>query len=162
VRQSGKLEKPHQPRRPTGRPDTPPPSRDFKLWSPREGLPAFKLRLGPRRPGQTDAMYEASRRDAEQAVRIRSVFLATCQLLATERGNYQRCKMKRCRRLGECVDRRDEDTVALNMEMFPPCIPDDYAIVTRWWDAVQVRVKQLTAAYRAAHPEVAEEGEQIR
>lgn len=137
--------------------DGPPPPPDFSgLLTTRKylyetfepGVPRFKLRLAPRRASETDAQYEAYRREVEYHYRVRGQYLAVCRAFCTHLGNHLHCAERSCRRKGHCAGRRDEDRFDLDFAMFPPCIPLDLEIIETYRTAINAELERVAAEGR--------------
>ncbi len=121
---------------------------DYVHKKPDPRFPPFKLRLSPRRPGETDDQYDCHRRTMESHTLAHSAYLWFMQELCTHVGNHRRCAHGLCRRAGRCVTRRDEDYHWLPLAVFPPCIPMDPDIIETYRVEVREEMDRIRSRAR--------------
>lgn len=114
---------------------------------PDPGTPRFKLRLEPRRKGQSEAQYAAYRRSLERHFHARGAYLKAVRLLCGALGNFRTCGQGQCRREKACRARRDEDAFSIELAMFPPCVPIDLDIIESYREAVRAEIGRLCALH---------------
>lgn len=136
--------------------DPSPPKPDFSamittdtyLYEPLDAdTPRFKLRLEPRRKGESEAQYAAYRRALERQFRVHGVYLRLIWLLCGALGNFRSCRQRECRRKKACTGRRDGDACALEIAVFPPCVPIDLDIMESYRQAVRAELGRLYALH---------------
>jgi hypothetical protein len=136
--------------------DPNPPKPDFSgmlttdtyLYEPLDAdTPRFKLRLAPRRKGESEAQYAAYRRALERHFHAFGVYLKLMQLLCGALGNFRTCRQHQCRRKKACLARRDEDACTLDLAVFPPCVPIDLDIMESYRQEVRAELGRLCALH---------------
>jgi hypothetical protein len=136
--------------------DPNPPKPDFSgmlttdtyLYEPLDAdTPRFKLRLAPRRKGESEAQYAAYRRSLERHFHALGVYLKLMQLLCGALGNFHTCGQRQCRREKACRARRDEDAFSIELAVFPPCVPFDLDIIESYRTEVRAEVTRLCASH---------------
>jgi hypothetical protein len=89
---------------------------------PQPGMPRFRVVHHPRREGQTDAQYAATRRVTEQHFCNLGIALGLAQQAATFLLYFEDCPERICRRSKACSARRAEDDwTVFPGPMLPPC-----------------------------------------
>lgn len=118
---------------------------DYLYVEPDPRWPRLKLRLAPRGKNETDAQYEAYRRDIEQFTCTHAIYLGLCQELCTLLGNHLACPEGPCRRTGACAAVRDQDRFDIPLVLFPPCVPLDREIIEAYRQEIVAELRRVVA-----------------